>query len=425
MNLKPHGGVFRPLGGLVAAGILTVAALGVPARALAQGGASPSGPATLPLPYISQGYWQLGCSNGQPRTTPNWNGRNNCGPASLAMIGQANGKRPGPMTNKGFVAQIRAGISGLDQPCNALLGRGAMDAGARNLGLCSMGSRDEAWSTAAVEALTQACLPVLVFVKSDQIAWPHHPGWYQGSEHIMLVTGFSGSGGAKRAHVSDPLDHSGQCRPNEQDPNAICGGPYTVPYADLDKALRLSSRGWWGKAYGERLGSCDLAPRCGGGGGGGGGGGVVEEREPYRHIALRMASTCPEPKVWIAYDTTATPADAPVAPYVKTFSLINDGYFRTYDFRMDGARTSQFFKGTLKALRIQPSETPGCDVAFSYIALHDGDGDIARQWRFAEGRGGWWAANMIDRDLPGSWQLTTSGGAPFIQRDGLDIDLRR
>ena len=122
---------------------------------------------------------------------------------------------------------------------------------------------------------------------------------------------------------------------------------------------------------------------------------------------------------------TATPADAPVAPYVKTFSLINDGYFRTYDFRMDGARTSQFFKGTLKALRIQPSETPGCDVAFSYIALHDGDGDIARQWRFAEGRGGWWAANMIDRDLPGSWQLTTSGGAPFIQRDGLDIDLRR
>ena len=295
---------------------------------------------------------------------------------------------------------------------------------AAHLGLCSMGTKDEAWSTAAVEALTQACLPVLVFVKSDQIHWPHNGGWYQNSEHIMLVSGFSGSGSAKVAHVSDPLDYSGHCRPNEQDPDAICGGPYTVPYADLDKALRLSSRGWWGKAYGERLGNCDLGPRCGGGGGSGGGG-SVEDREPYRHIALRMASACREPKVWIAYDTTTTPAEGPVAPYVKTFSIINDGFFRTYDFRMDGTRTSQYFKGTLKALRIQPSETPGCDVAFSYLALHDGDGDIARQWHFAQGKGGWWAANMIDRDLPGSWQLTTRSAAPFIQRDGLNIDLRR
>jgi|GEM_PF-4536318 len=424
MNLKLPSRGLRPLLILAAAGVLSASTLGLPPRAAAQGGAAPSGPATLPLPYISQGYWQIGCDNGRPRSQPNWNGRNNCGPASLAMLGQANGKRPGPLTNKGFVAQIRAGISGQDQACNPLLGRGAIDIGAGNLGLCSMGTKDEAWSTAAVEALTQACLPVLVFVKSDQIHWPHNGGWYQNSEHIMLVSGFSGSGSAKVAHVSDPLDYSGHCRPNEQDPDAICGGPYTVPYADLDKALRLSSRGWWGKAYGERLGNCDLGPRCGGGGGSGGGG-SVEDREPYRHIALRMASACREPKVWIAYDTTTTPAEGPVAPYVKTFSIINDGFFRTYDFRMDGTRTSQYFKGTLKALRIQPSETPGCDVAFSYLALHDGDGDIARQWHFAQGKGGWWAANMIDRDLPGSWQLTTRSAAPFIQRDGLNIDLRR
>ena len=67
-------------------------------------------------------------------------------------------------------------------------------------------------------------------------------------------------------------------------------------------------------------------------------------------------------------------------------------------------------------------QRPG-DVAVAQ--LHDGEGHIAREWRFANGRGGWWPANLIDRNLPGSWQLTTSSAEPYIQRDGLNLDLRR
>lgn len=422
MDLKLFGGGRMPLLVAAAAGILVAATLALPRPAAAQGGVVPSGP--VPLPYISQGYWQIGCTDGRPRSQPNWNGRNNCGPASLAMIGQANGKRPSAVTNKDFVAAIRAGISGRDQACNPLLGRSAMDTGARNLGLCSLGAQDEAWSTAAIEAFTRACLPVLVFVKTSEITWPHNPGWYQGSEHIMLVTGFSGSGSSKVAFVNDPLDYAGHCQPNEQDPNAICGGPYTLPYTMLDKAIRFSSFGWWGKVYGQRLGTCDLGPRCGSGGGSGGGGAAPETR-PFNRIALRMASACPQEELRVGYDTSVTPGDAPTAPYVKTFKIFNDGRFNTYDLQMDGDRTSEYYRGILRALRIQPSQTAGCDVAFSYLALHDGEGHIAREWRFANGRGGWWPANLIDRNLPGSWQLTTSSTEPYIQRDGLNLDLRR
>ena len=102
-----------------------IADLGIAAGVSAAGLSQPA-PVPLPVPYISQLFFQDKCTcDCQGGTCPthcrstSLNGHNNCGPASVAMIVEANGRRPAGVSDQAFVAQLRQTMTGRPSPCGS------------------------------------------------------------------------------------------------------------------------------------------------------------------------------------------------------------------------------------------------------------------------------------------------------------------
>ncbi len=366
------------------------------------------------VPYISQGY----CYNWCPRH--NWNGHNNCGPASLAMVVDANGRRPNGLTNRDFVAHAREYMADEPDRCsNPPTTRADLDRGSARYGLCHRG---EAWSLAAIRALTDQCLPVIVFVEPTMLPLSQ-PGWFGRLDHIMVVTNVDDT----QTTFHDPLDFRGTCTPSICDPNALCGrGNSRVSNALMRDALFAADNGWWGKAYGNAVGDCDL-PDCGSASGDGGAGGTVPPGEPLDEVRVRMSSLCAVDEVqmyWEADDDSGFSEARSQIQFVSrdwsTVTIYMDPY--------------ESWRGELRRLRIDPmSNEPGCIAGISYIWVTNRFDDPGKIWTFYDkagpGRGcplrGWECQGLRDLYQTGAWIVQATGNDPWIAHHDVGLDLRR
>lgn len=377
--------------------------------------AAAQAPNPLPVPWIGQAYCQEHCGGGTW-----WQGRNNCGPASLAMVAEGNGiPRPNGMSRAAYVRHVKTLTEGKDDcsPTN----RAELDRGAAGLGLCL---RDEAWSTTHIESLTQSCLPVATYLDDRTMPWRFNRAFYLGADHIVVTTGFPGDDVA----LNDPLENSTgdfACDPMPPDAeNRVYGSAHTrYERADYDTAAYLADLGWWGKAYGDALGGCDV-PGCNPGGGGGG-----TEGGPFIKVTVRMASHCPDNRMRVYYVTDHTASDGSFRErWSKGKTIQNDGRFHTYTITFDGETSRRYWRGRLLKLRIDPSTSSGCLVAFSWIGVHDGENRTAGSWMFPAGTGAdwWWARDTVTTGFIGPfWAMHTTSHDPWIEKDNVGIDIGR
>jgi len=384
--------------------------------AASPGAARAQAPVPLPVPWMGQAYCQDDCRGGF-----SWQGRNNCGPASLAMVAEANGlRRPADMSRARFVRYVKTLTEGRDD-CGATA-REELDLGAAALGLCV---REHAWKTHQIEALTRRCLPVATYLDERTMPWRYNPSFYAGGDHIVVTTGFTGN----RVTINDPLEARGgrrSCSPRPPDhENAVVGVAHSsYARADFDAAAYLADLGWWGKAYGDALGGCDVPP-CNAAPAPA----APPGRLPFTKLTFRMSSHCPDREVRVYYVTTMTLADGAFhEQFSKSKTIENDGLFRTYTISFDGDTSRLYWQGKLRKLRIDPSQVRGCLVAFSWIGVHDAEGRTAKSWTFPAGTGGgyWWAKDTITTQPLGPiWAMHTTSNDPWIENDYVDVDLGR
>jgi len=370
-------------------------------------------PPPLPVPFIGQGYCYRAC----PRDW--WNGHNNCGPASLAMVVEANGRRPAGLSNLKFVAQARERMTDQPDRCsNPPTTRADLDRGAARYGLCQ---RPEAWSLEEIRALTDQCLPVIAFVEPARLPL-RNPGWFGTLDHILVITGV----GDHFTSFNDPLDFGLPCTPSICDENAVCGRGGRASNDAMRDALFAADYGWWGRAYGDALGDCDL-PGCGSGGAGGGVGGQEPKGEPLDEVRVRMSSHCPTQRVQLFWATNDDESFTEERSQIQ----VSSQDWRDVTF---GMAPYDSWRGRLHKLRFDPTTRDvGCTLGISYVWLTNRFDDAGRLWHFSEvagrGRGcpllGWRCKGLVDRFLPGAWIMQTTRADPWIVTTGEDIDLRR
>lgn len=404
----------RWAGAAVGATMALLAALSVPEAAL---GAAPN---PLPVPWIGQAYCQDDCRGGV-----SWQGRNNCGPASLAMVSRANGLPAGDgLTRARFVRHVKQLTEGVDD-CG-LTSRLDLDRGARELGLCL---RSEHWSTARIEADTLSCLPVVTYLDERTLPWRYYPSNYAGGDHIVVATGFSGS----RVTINDPLEYRAgwrECSPLPAQAENIIYGVAHTSYAreDFDAAAYLADFGWWGKSYGDPVGGCDVA-RCNPGAGAAGGPGGSAVGKPYDRLTFRLASHCPDNSVKVYYVTDHTGRDGVFHErHARTKAIVNDGLFRTYTITFDGEPGQAYWRGSVRKLRIDATTSPGCLTAFSWIGLHDADGRLAKAWTFPAGgpADGWWSRDTVTTRYIGPiWAMHSTSNDPWVENDRVNVPIGR
>ena len=184
----------------------------------------------LNVPFISQLEY-----------TPNglYNGRNNCGPASLAMCIDAYGKRPaGYSDNHEFVHLVRYQMTGVpDDPYN----NGYTDLTQMRIASAnfySMSSVELFSLTDVKNKVTQERKPVIVYLDASKLL-PRQYAESWATDHIIVVTGFSLDG--QWVYVNDPLDFYDGSIPNN-------GAPNKYTYQSFASAFKN-----WGLAVGTGL----------------------------------------------------------------------------------------------------------------------------------------------------------------------------
>jgi virginiamycin B lyase len=184
-------------------------------------------PEKLTVPFISQ-----------LENNPNggYDGRNNCGPAALAMCIDAYGKRPAGYENDHeFVHQVRWQMTGvLDNPANnpyttipqmeqALIGY------YQNFPRTYLTDLNEVKNKVMTEKK-----PVIAYVYAPGLLPRQYPvDW--ATDHFIVVTGYSSDG--QWVYVNDPLDYYDGQQPNNGAPNKYTSESFNASFKNEALAI--------------------------------------------------------------------------------------------------------------------------------------------------------------------------------------------
>lgn len=421
-----------------------IADLGIAAGVSAAGLTQPA-PVPLPVPYITQLFFQdkctCGCQNG---TCPahclgrSLNGHNNCGPASVAMIIEANGRRPSGVSDQAFVAGLRQTMTGEpDGVCNRATDWDELDRGATAHGLCL---REQAMGIAAIEAMNRRCIPVVGLVSTSPANFPgldnadlHKQRNGRFGDHFIVIVGFDGD----NVRFLNPL-----IAPVPSRSNAI----RTTTRAVMITALQNAQPGDFGHGYGDPLGGCDGVGRCnqGAAGSGAGSGAAPGARRAFDKVELSLGHTCSDDAVAFFFKRPEH-GGFNERRKVTLHARATSGNFATHIVEMPAAKG---WSGTIERMRLDPVDRHGdasCLVGLSYLWLRDDDGNTGRYFPFFERTGDagrplgrlldWRATAGSLRDLGPccepdgqrrrSWLLEVTGDDPQIQHDHIDLDTGR
>lgn len=149
------------------------------------------------------------------------------------------------------------------------------------------------------------------------------------------------------------------------------------------------------------------------------------------HIELYMTSNCPDKNVQVFWDTGTSHFPQFKSKNSTSRYLQRQGWQRlVVDL---GARES--YEGVLKALRVDPSTSPGCLVGFSALRISDGDGHYGLTREFHQYSGNpnrqlgfcryWESRNLLDLGPLSSWMLTSINNDPYILEDDIQMEIGR
>ncbi|MEO8084565.1 MAG: C39 family peptidase [Ardenticatenales bacterium] len=422
-----------------------IADLGIAAGLAAGVAAAPAGqaaPVPLPVPYIPQIFNQSRCTcscNGLACPTScqrtNFNGHNNCGPAAMAMLVEANGRRPPALADRDFVAQLRQAMTGQqDGPCNPPTDWPEIDKGAAAFGLCA---RDHAKDIGAIQAMTERCLPVIALVSTSPHSFPglDNPEFHRDQsgtfhDHFIVIVGFSGDTVSYLNPLVFPVPNRG---------NAL----RTTSRATMISALQNAQLGDFGRGYGDPIGGCDGVGRCNQSASGSGSGAGAPSGPPapvFDRIQLSLGHDCSDRRIAI-YFKRPEHGSFNERRKVTLEAHPSPGRYVTHVVEMPAIKG---WSGTIDAVRIDPVDNHGdnsCLFGLSY-ALFKSDKDVTgRFYPFYEHAGdigrplgrllGWNARTDRLRDLgpccePNggprrSWLFEVIGDDPWLENDHVDL----
>lgn len=358
-------------------------------------------PTSLPVPYISQ-------IADKPECEPSRSTFNNCGPASLAMLIDANGRRPAGLDDAAFVDAVREGMTGEPFHCRqGMTSFADIATGATAFGLCP---RDPLYSMRQIEAALARCLPVVTLVHGDE-AWR----WMSKGSHLLNSRHFITLVGAHAGMIyfHNPMRRMGPDR---------MGPPEEVARADLERAIRASGSVRWGAVFGDGLGGCDLA-RCNGAATGAG----SAPPPVFDRVTVRMTTTCPQKVVQLYYSANGVHSygeDRSVKAYLQ------GDVWQRVDFDMAGRR---HYRNRLTRLRLDVSARYGCFVGLGYVLVGNASSQVGRYYPFYQHARrsdrplgsllGWMVADGL-RDLGPreTWDFTATREAPWIFHPAVDLD---
>ncbi len=423
-----------------------IADLGIAAGVSAAGLSQPA-PVPLPVPYISQLFFQDKCTcDCQGGTCPthcrstSLNGHNNCGPASVAMIVEANGRRPAGVSDQAFVAQLRQTMTGrADGPCNPPTDWDDLDRGAAAHGLCL---REQAMGIASIEAMNRRCIPVIGLVSTSPANFPgldnadlHKNRNGRFGDHFIVIVGFDGD----NVRFLNPL-----VAPVPSRSNAV----RTTSRAVMITALQNAQPGDFGHGYGDPLGGCDGVGRCNqgvsGSGAGSGAGSSPGPRPVFDMIEISLGHTCSD-DAFAFFFKRPEHGGFNERRKVTLHARATTGRFTTHIVQMPAEKG---WSGTIERMRMDPVDNHGddsCLVGLSYLWLRDDGGQTGRYFPFFERAGipGRPLGRLLDWQTTGgsledqgpccepngqprrSWLLEVTGDDPQIQNDRIDLDTGR
>lgn len=386
------------------------------------------GNAPLPVPFIGQLYTYSECNN---RTF----GVNNCGPASLAMILDANGKRAAGRSNKEFVDFVRTQMTGDDFACDqGYTDWGELDNGASCFGLCNQREGSTAQSLDDIRRLNAQCLPVIILIRVDDAVaqWIANPDFFDNDDHFMVSVGFQSG----NVLYKNPLAA-----------NAPAAGHWTATEGQMEHGLEATSSSQKGKAYGGQLGTCDCAaapcqspaagplpggsscpapPGAGGGGNPGGQPGSPAPDTKFDRIIVSMGTTCTDGTVELFYAANGKTSFS--GRRMRRKFIRPDSWDRVV-FDMDGHND---YRNELTKLRLDPTGNGDCFVGLSYIWITNDDEDTAEFYPFYEESDdpnrplqhmlGWFLRYLTDLGPADSWHLWSQGVDPQVINDGIEVD---
>jgi hypothetical protein len=383
---------------------------------------SAGGNVPLPVPYVSQMYRQEKCDG-----SVTVNGRMNCGPASLAMIIEANGKRPSGLGGQQFVAQVRKDMTGVaDDKCQRGTTWPQVDNGAQRHGLTCAGNLT-ATSLSEIQQLTDRCIPVIALIdplRASVQAWIDNPTFHGGNHFIVIVGVRDG-----KVWFLNPLIYKGGSVPT-----TAASAMRIVSELQMGEALKTENRRV-GRGYGRPLGNCD-ANGCGGPIPGPGG--YMPTPTPqspgqsYDRVDVSMGSSCGHKEVQLFYIAGDDSAFSDRRSQRRWLRDGAHGYEKvTFDFE-----DRDNWRGTLKALRLDPTGTSSnCDVGFSWINITNDNGGSARFYDFYNHAGnpsrplgqllGWTAYRMQDLGPRSSWQLRVNSVDPQLVNPTVGVNIGR
>lgn len=358
-------------------------------------------PARLPVPYISQ-------IADKPECEPSRATFSNCGPASLAMLIEANGRRPAGLDDAAFVDAVREGMTGEPFHCHqGMTSFADIATGAGALGLCP---RDPLYSMRQVEAALANCLPVITLVHSKEAwSWLHKGSQLLNNVHFITLVGAH----AGTIYYHNPMRRTGPDRN---------GPPKAVPRAELERAIRASGSVRWGAVFGNGLGGCDLA-RCDGAAAG------TNTAPPpvFDRVTVRMITTCPQKVVQLYYSADGVHSygeDRSVKAY------LHGEAWQRVDFDMAGRRN---YRNRLTRLRLDLTARYGCFVGLSYVRVGNASTQVGRDYPFYNHARrvdrplgsllGWIVADGL-RDLGPreTWDFTATREGPWLFHPAVDLD---
>jgi len=185
-----HAGIVRKL--LLIAGLVGALLLAFGLRAAAR----------LPVPYLTQWEMRYDCSTPPVLT---YNGDENCGPASMAMAVQADGKRESGLTDIAWVHTMRKRMTGYDDNggCETVTSLPQMQTACSYYGLpCSRVQGEY-----ALKRTVNLGFPFIAYVDSTRLLPRQYPEWMDGW-HFIVVTGVCDVDGEALVYVNDPFSQS-------------------------------------------------------------------------------------------------------------------------------------------------------------------------------------------------------------------------
>lgn len=420
-----------------------VADIGI-AAGVAAAPAGQAAPVPLPVPYIPQIFNQSrcdcacagpACPTNCQRT--NFNGHNNCGPAAVAMIVDANGRRPPGLIDRDFVAQLRRTMTGdEDGPCNPPTDWSEIDKGAAAFGLCA---RAHAMDIGAIEVMTTHCLPVIALVSTSPSSFPglDNPSFHRDAsgrfhDHFIVIVGFSGD----NVLFLNPLVF-----PVPTAANAV----RTTTRATMITALQNAQPGDFGRGYGDPLGGCDGVGRCNQGASGSGAGAPGGPPPPvFDRIQLSVGHDCSDRSLAIYFKRPEHDAFNERRKVTLEAHPSPNGYV-THVVEMPSIKG---WSGTIDKLRVDPADRHGdnsCLFGLSYVLIKSDKNVTGRFYPFYEhaGDSGRPLGAMLDwrvrpdrlRDLgpccePNgsprrSWLLEVVGDDPWVENDRVNLNTGR